>query len=95
MPGLPSGFLAFRFQDMNVFLGLVDAGSLADLSAVRETYQSPEVKDFLDQHQEAIDGATFDGKLLRELSLYVMLIPAFIGGKPGTSPCRGWSASLS
>jgi len=48
MPGLPSGFLAFRFQDMNVFLGLVDAGSLADLSAVRETYQSPEVKDFLD-----------------------------------------------
>lgn len=54
----------FKTQDMNVFLGLVDAGSLADLTQAREQYQSPEVKGFLNQYKEAVDGATFDGKLM-------------------------------
>ena len=53
----------FKTQDMNVFLGLVESGSLADLAQVRETYQSPEVDAFLDQYQEAVDGVTFDGKM--------------------------------
>ena len=54
----------FKTQDMNVFLDLVNAGSLADLAAAKAQYQSPEVAAFLDQYKEAVDGATFDGKLM-------------------------------
>ncbi len=54
----------FKTQDMNVFLDLVNAGSLADLSAAKAQYQSPEVAAYLDQYKEAVDGATFDGKLM-------------------------------
>lgn len=54
----------FKTQDMNVFTGLVDAGSLADLTQAAKDYTTPAVKDFLGQYKEAVDGATFDGKLL-------------------------------
>ncbi len=54
----------FKTQDMNVFTGLVSSGSLADLTQAREQWQSPDTKAFLDEYREAIDGATFEGKLM-------------------------------
>ncbi|MGA2974302.1 MAG: extracellular solute-binding protein [Spirochaetia bacterium] len=53
----------FKTQDMNVFMQLVQAGQLADLTDVYNKYATDTVKTYQTRFADAFKGATIDGKL--------------------------------
>lgn len=53
----------FKTQDMNVFMQLVQAGQLADLTDVYNKYATDNVKAYQTKFADAFKGASFNGKL--------------------------------